>query len=59
MIFMHHQLASSVGTSDKLHRRFKDKELYGLNAINGHHQPRDQEPAQCIGEASTNPSRNS
>ena len=29
-IFIHHQFASSVGTSDKPYRRFKDKELYGF-----------------------------
>jgi len=54
-IFVHHQLAPSVGMSDKPYRHFKDKKLYGLDMINGHHQPRDQKPAQCIGEASANP----
>ena len=54
-IFARHQLASSVGTSDKPYRHFKDKELYGPNTINGHHKLRDWEPAQRIGEVGANP----
>ena len=30
-----------MGTSDKPYRRYKDKELYGPNMIDGHYQPRD------------------
>ena len=41
--------------SDKPYHRFKDKELYGPDTINGRHQPRDQKPAQCIGEAGAKP----
>ena len=26
--------------------------MHGLNTINGHQQPRDQEHIQCVGEAS-------
>ena len=58
-IFMHHQLVPSVGTSDKSYCRFKDKELYGPNTINGHHQPRDRELTQRIRKASANPHHSS
>ena len=58
MIFVHYQLASSVGMSDKPYHYFKGKKLYGPDTINGHYQPRDWEPAQCIGEASANPCHN-
>ena len=44
-----------MGMSDKLYCRFKDKELYGPNTINGHYQPRDREPVQCFRKASANP----
>ena len=44
-----------MGMSDKSCLRFKDKELYGLDMINGHHQPRDWKPTQRIGEAGVNP----
>ena len=44
-----------MGTSDKPYLRFKDKELYGPNMINGHNQPEDRELAQRIGEAGGNP----
>ena len=54
-IFVHHQLAPSMGISDNSYRHFKDKELYGPDTINGHHQPRDREPAQRVGEAGANP----
>jgi len=44
-----------MGMSDKPYRHFKDKELYGPDMINGHHQPRDRKPAQRIGEVGANP----
>ena len=54
-IFVHHQLTPFIGTNDKPYHRFKDKELYGPDTINGHHQLRDQRPTQRIGEACANP----
>ena len=58
-IFVHHQLVSSVGTSDRPYRCFKDKVLYGLDAINNRHKPRDWKPAQRIKEVVANPRCNS
>ena len=47
-----------MGMSDKPYCYSKDKELHGLDMNNGHHQPRNQEPSQCIGKTSANPHRN-
>ena len=48
-----------MGTSDKPYRHFKDKELYGLDTINGYHQLRAWKPTQHLRETSANPHYNS
>ena len=56
MIFMHHNLVSSMGIRAIRHiTASKKKELYGPDAVNGYHQPGDREPIQHPGKTSANP----